>query len=335
MRHLTAFCVVSLSALSLVGGRMGFAGVSDDAGKLVMTVGKDRLTRSCFDALVAFRTEDACQSIRAQAGGNDPHVQASLQKAFRRRVLGEYLENRLLADRALGQGLDPDAEVLAGALKVVDEYENRHGRKDDDFLRRFAEMRALAVVGQREIMKEFVPAVTATAVSNVILNIRAYNARISATNAVQAAAASNLWKAVSAPDADFAQLANAARGVCEEEDPDFEWEECTEDGLEEMGESVKKAVLALEAGETAPPVEADNAYLVLKLAGKRTEEDETYFKVLCARFPLAVPASSGTAEEISARLVAEQREAFFRKELHKLECETEVRCFDAGILTGR
>lgn len=333
MRCLTTFCVISLSVLSLVGGRKDSSVAGNGVEDLVMTVGKDRLTRSCFDTLVAFRTESAANSVKSQAGGDDPQVQAALRKAFARRVLGEYLENRLLADWALGKGLKPDAGTLSDALKAVGEYEKRQKRKDE-FLGKFAEMRALAVASQREIMKGYVSSVTEAAVSNVISNVSIYNSRIAATNAVQAVAASNLWKAVSAPGADFVRLANAAQGLCDEES-DVEWDECDEDGLEEVGPGVKEAVLALKPGETAPPVEADNAYLVLKLVGKRTEDGEAYFKVQCARFPLAVPAPGGSAAEISARLEAEQRDAFFRRELHKLECATEVRIFDRNVLTGR
>lgn len=329
-RNLTvSLSVAILSALPLVGGRTECSpgkGVDPD---LVMTVGTNRLMQADFDAIVAFRTDNVAQGVIAKAGLAVAHDQVAtgVRKAFGRRVLGEYLENRLFADYALGKGLKPNAKVRAEARKAVARYVRKTGDKNRKALDDFADMRAMAVSGIAAVLEDFRFEVSDASVSNAMKRISAYNAKIAATNALQATAATNLWRAASAPGADFVQLADAAQRENPEVDVDFGTDECDEDGLEDFGDGAKAAVAPLKVGEVAAPICADNGYLVLKLQSKRKEDDESRYKVLCVRFSQAIPAPGGTFQEVRASIMAEKVEEFRKEALRKLERTAGVRVY--------
>ena len=327
--------IAILSALPLVGGRTECCSEQKAERaecELVMTVGTNRLVRADYEALVGYFTRSAAATVLSEVGPTESDVSeqitAGVRQAFGRRVLGEYMEKRLLADFALKKGLKPDEEIRAGARKAVARYVRSSGEKNRKPLDDFADTCALAASGLREVMKDFDFKADDAIVSNVLANVAIYNERIAVTNALQAAAATNFWRTVSVLGVDFAAQAEAALKDQLEADGDYEPEEYDRDGLDELGEGIGAAVAALKAGEVAAPVcVPENGYFVLKLVSKRMEDDEPYYKVQCARFPMAMPVAYGSPQEIRARITFEKMEDFRKDAIRRLEREVGVRLF--------
>ena len=336
MRNLSISLLLAiLSALPLVGGRANCP-VGQKVEKaecdLMMTVGTNRLVRADYEALVGYLTGSAIETALSEAGpvaeGMREQVTAGARQAFGRRVLGEYMEKRLLADFALKKGLKPDEEVRAGMKKTVADYVKSSGEKNKKALDEFADACALAAPGLREIMKDFDFKADDATVSNVLANIAIYNARIVATNALQAVAATNLWRAASVPGADFTVLAAAALKDQPETEGECEQEEYDKDGLDGLGEGLGAVVVPLKVGEVAAPVCVhENGYFVLKLVAKRTEDDETHYTVQCARFPMAMSVPSLSPQEVRVRITLEKMEDFRKDAIRRLEREVGVKLF--------
>ena len=334
--------VAMLSVLPVFGGRTVSSRKGASPDDVVVQIGTHALRKDQFKGLVDYCTAEPLARLKMPSVGatgpedtlvnrnfREKKIRRNVAQAASRKVLVDYIRNVLLADYAVVQGLSADRDTLKVAQDGVSSYLVRRPKAEKfrDFLNQDAETRSLAAVAERTLLKTCDDVVDDATVTRVIANIAKYNERIAATNALVAATATNAWRAASVDGADFTAVANRFLGE-EMTDEDYALSPLVESDLDgEIAPGAMVLFKSLREGAVAPPIAADNGYLVVKLLRREKDEDGMTYHLASARFALAIPAQNGTPDEIRSRLLLERREKFMQDKIKELARAAGVKLF--------
>lgn len=144
-------------------------------------------------------------------------------------------------------------------------------------------------------------------------NIRDYNARMTLTNAIVYARATNVWNRLKAGEA-FVKLVQEATEVEDERNENGEWGTFDLSAFDQEP-ALKAALAALKPGEFTPPVEGDNALMIARL-NERDEVGGLDISRIVFRLPLFYTAAP--REEILKAAYDKYRKALFARKLKAL-----------------
>ena len=141
---------------------------------------------------------------------------------------------------------------------------------EDAFMRCFEEDVKIGAVLRRIYPKRL--EVTVGDISNAVENVKDYNARAAATNAVICAVATNVLKKIRA-GGDFAALADEF-SMDPDRNPGGDLGECTINSFADEGEECMVGAASLKVGDVSDILQGNSGYMILKKTG-----DSTYSQI--------------------------------------------------------
>ena len=246
-----------------------------------------------------------------------------LRETFRRGYGNVFIRDAVLADFAKSRGISiPDRILAECRAKAFAAQRNRGDKNFEDMVvragvdrREFdAQIRTEAlVVAVKEHLAQSNPTNFTTAYADdLIKRMKAFNADMVKTNALVYARATNVWMRLNA-GADFAQTAKEFTEVPEEKD-DCEWG-ILDDSFLRDSPRLLEAVKKLRVGEFTPPVEGDNALLIVRLDGLSNDGAYELSRIV---FLLPMMLDIASREEIIETAYKEYYDSLYKTTLKDL-----------------
>ena len=156
--------------------------------------------------------------------------------------------------------------------------------------------------------------VTDSDISNAVENVKNYNARAAATNAVICALATNVLMKIRA-GGDFAALADQF-SMDEDKNPGGDIGECTIESFSDDGEECMKGAASLKIGEVSDILQGNYGYIILKKTG-----DSVYSQIFF-RKPYEMEELSG--DELVEQIKKERRSGLIEELMPKFARSSKV-----------
>jgi len=154
----------------------------------------------------------------------------------------------------------------------------------------------------------------------VLKDSRAYNARMTATNALIYARATNVWEQLKS-GAEFADMIQRHSQLDEERLHKGEWGTFDRKILGEFPQ-VLKWVLKAYPGDFSPPLEGDNGLLILRLDSKDDEKDEYALTRIFFQLPLF--ADELSEAELTEQVRKEHGEKVWQETVERLRAQAKI-----------
>ena len=273
-----------------------------------------------------------------------PDVREGVLKAIRRQYESGYpkywIEDTVLSQYAAAEKWAvPEALVRDCTAKAFQGLKAKGDKSIDDLLKvpgvradyltQQIKAEALRQVVTDRLFEQNPTNIPDSYVDEQLENIRDYNARMTLTNAVVYARATNVWNRLKAGE-DFVKLVQEATEVEDERNDDGEW------GIFDLSAfdqepGLKAALAALEPGDFTPPVEGDNGLMIARL-NERDATGGLDISRIIFRLPLFY--TPAPREKILEAAYDKYRQSLFDRKLKEL-LENAVINYEQKKTTGK
>lgn len=292
----------------------------------IISVNRHRLTNE----MVAKRVS-MMEAVQSLAGKK---VRKAELKRFRKKLTSTYprvfVSDSILTDYMEAEGLTLPAQHLAKfSKKALLMFKKKKIGKWADAMSKLGDHAGeFAAQVESEARRSFLlqhwAEVTPTNVTPEVIaaelrKIDDFNIRMTATNALIFARATNVWNRLCSGE-DFRQVAATCSDIKEERKDKGEWAKLDWQQMAGDAELIKYA-RKLNPGEFSPPIEADNGLMILRV-DKKDEKECSMSRIFFQLYMLcAVP----TKDALEARIKEDYAKRLFREKYEALKACAEIR----------
>jgi len=316
--------------VSLTGCEKASSPVASNAGAPVVSVDGTVLTRGQLDARVEFMLKLARRA--------DPQMKSSNYQSLSNRLATTYpqvfVSRTLVRHYADKEKIAIPDETMKRFRKLALRHVRHLRAKDYDAL--LSKLGADAEIFDGQVRDE---ALTDAVKAHVIAanptnlpadyaarrleEIKAYNKRMDATNAVIHARANEVWRKLKAGEP-FKEVAKAYTEIEEERAEGGDWGLLDDKILEDFP-ALLRAVKNLKVGEFSAPVEGDNGLMIVRLDEKGEDKDE--YSLSRIYFCLPMFAREAPPAELIAEAKKKHGEQVWADFQKRLEQEAKIDYF--------
>ena len=290
-----------------------------DNRDLVVSVNGDSLTKAMLEQRVEQMIE---LKLKSKADLTMPQVE-KLRKTLRRSYPAVFIDETLIAQCLAHEGVSIRPECLdafrAAAVKGLDMPKVKNWQGLEAAVGPLAAFVADRVVAEasRQALRDWLVErnptnLPADFVERRLAEVKAFNERMDATNAVAKARAEAAWERLKQGEA-FGAVARACSDIPEERKDRGKWANLDWKQIEgdaQLYEWVRK----LQPGEFSPPIEADNGLMIVRV-DKKDEKECVLSRVY---FQLAMYCRVPTPQEIVDEVNALHAETLFQAKYAEL-----------------
>jgi len=324
-----AIVSVALTAALLGCDKSMRAPVRAVDNRVVVSVDGVALTRGQVDARVGLMLKVARKA--------NPRMEMSAYVSTSNKLATTYpqvfVQRQLVRNYAKLKGIAVSEELLAQyrklALKQLRAYKAKSYDALLDALGGDAELldeqvrdEALVEAVRKQVVAANPTNLPPDYVARRLAEIKDYNTRMDATNALIHARANNVWLKLKA-GASFERMVDLYTEIPEERMDKGEWGTLDKRLLADYP-ALLKAVLKLKPGEFSAPVEGDNGLMIVRLDGKNESEGEDEYALSRIFFQLPMFALEDPPEKLIARAQEEHATRVWAETLMKLEKDAKI-----------
>ena len=292
----------------------------------IVSVNQHRLTNEMVAKRVAMM-----EAARSLAGQKMPKAE---RKRFRRKLKSTYLRvfvsDSILVDYMAAEGLTfPEKHLAKFRKKALQMFKKKKIGKWSDLTTKLGEHAGeFSAQVESEARRAFLlqhwaeatpTNVTPEVIAAELKRIDDFNVKMTATNALIFARATNVWNRLRSGE-DFRLVAAECSDIKAERKDKGEWAKLDWQQMAGDAELIKYA-RKLNPGEFSPPIEADNGLMILRV-DKKDEKECTMSRIFFQLYMLcAVP----TKEALEARIKEDYAKRLFQEKYEVLKAGAEIR----------